>query len=60
VPCILVSPFAKAGYVSNVEYSHYSLLATVEGLLGLGTLGRNDSAAAPMTDLFTPQVHLSG
>src|SRR4029077_17501849 len=30
VACILVSPFAKPGYVSNVAYSHYSLLATVE------------------------------
>ncbi len=60
VPCILVSPFAKAGYASHVEYSHYSLLATVEDLLGVGTLGRNDSTAAPMSDLFTPQVHLSG
>jgi phospholipase C len=60
VPCILVSPFAKADYVSNVEYSHYSLLATVEKLLGLGTLGRNDSTAAPMSDLFTSQANISG
>jgi phosphatidylinositol-3-phosphatase len=59
VPCILISPFARAGYVSYTHYTHYSLLATVEGLLGLGTLGRNDSAAAPMSDLFTSQVHLS-
>ena len=43
VPCILVSPFAKPGYVSNVEYSHYSLLATVEAIFNLGSLGRNDA-----------------
>jgi phosphatidylinositol-3-phosphatase len=60
VPCILVSPFAKAGYVSNVEYTHYSLLSTVEGIFGLGNLGRNDSTAAPMSDLFTSQIHLLG
>lgn len=52
VPCILVSPFAKAGYASSVGYSHYSLLATVEAIFDLGNLGRNDAGASPMTDLF--------
>ena len=60
VPCILVSPFAKAGYVSQVQYTHYSLLATVEELLNLGNLGRNDATATPMTDLFTSRIHMSG
>lgn len=46
------SPFAKTGYVSNVEYSHYSLLATLEAIFNLGTLGRNDTSAAPMSDMF--------
>jgi phosphatidylinositol-3-phosphatase len=59
VPCILVSPFAKSGYVSSAEYSHYSLLATVEAIFRLGSLGRNDSTASPMSDLFTPQAGLS-
>jgi hypothetical protein len=27
-----------------MEYSHYSLLATVEAIFNLGTLGRNDTA----------------
>jgi len=58
VPCILVSPFAEAGYVSNVEYSHYSLLATVEAIFNLGSLGRNDTAASPMADLFTPSARI--
>jgi phospholipase C len=52
VPCILVSPFAKAGYVSHVEYTHYSLLATVEAIFNLGSLGRNDASASAMGDLF--------
>ncbi|HZF39557.1 MAG TPA: hypothetical protein VE715_12085 [Blastocatellia bacterium] len=38
--------------VSNVEYSHYSLLATVEVIFNLGTLGRNEISAAPMSDMF--------
>jgi len=53
IPCILVSPFAKSGYVSEAQYSHYSLLATVEAIFNLGSLGRNDTSAAPMSDLFS-------
>jgi hypothetical protein len=30
----------------------YSLLATVEAIFNLGTLGRNDTSATPMSDLF--------
>ncbi len=56
VPCILVSPLAKAGYVSHSEYSHYSLLATVEAIFNLGNLGRDDSSATPMWDLFLPSA----
>src|SRR5437773_5700752 len=35
-----------------VQYSHYSLPATVEAIFNLGTLGRNDTSATPMSDLF--------
>jgi phospholipase C len=56
VPCILVSPFEKAGYVSHANYSHYSLLATVEAIFKLGNLGRNDATASVMGDLFTNGV----
>jgi hypothetical protein len=31
---------------------HYSLLATVEPIFNLGTRGRNDTSATPMSDLF--------
>jgi hypothetical protein len=53
VACILVSPFARPGYISHTPYSHYSLLATVEGILGTGNLGRNDATATQMSDLFS-------
>ena len=53
VPCILVSPFAKPGYVSQAQYSHYSLLATVEAIFGTGNLGRNDATASVMSDMFS-------
>jgi len=58
VPCILVSPLAKLGYVSHAEYSHYSLLATVEAIFNLGSLGRNDTTASPMGDLFTSSARI--
>jgi hypothetical protein len=32
--------------------SHYWLLATVEAIFNLGTLGRDDTSATPMSDLF--------
>jgi phosphatidylinositol-3-phosphatase len=53
VVCILVSPFARPGYVSQVQYSHYSLLATVEAIFGTGSLGRNDATANVMSDMFS-------
>jgi hypothetical protein len=56
VLCIAVSPYAKHGYMSDVPYSHYSLLATVEAIFGLGSLGRNDLQASPMSDLFTTGI----
>ena len=38
------------------SYSHYSLLATVEAIFNLGTLGRNDTSAAPMSDMFRGEI----
>jgi phosphatidylinositol-3-phosphatase len=56
VTCILVSPFARQGFTSDVYYTHYSLLATVEAILGVGNLGRNDATATVMSDLFTISI----
>ncbi|MHB8565686.1 MAG: alkaline phosphatase family protein [Nitrososphaerales archaeon] len=49
---ILVSPFSSRS-ASTTYYTHFSLLATVEGIFNLGTLGRNDSTSSPMFDLFS-------
>ena len=40
--------------MSRVRYTHYSLLRTIEGALGLGTLTRNDRYAQPVNDVFSP------
>lgn len=53
VACIVVSPFVKPHYRSSVQYSHYSILTTVESIFGLGSLGRNDFTSNNMQDLFT-------
>ena len=52
VPCLFLGPGAKT-VVSNVAYTHYSLLATWESMLGLANLGQNDATATVMNDMFT-------
>ena len=39
IGAVMVSPFIKAGTVSNEPYNHYSLLRTVEDIYGLAHLG---------------------
>jgi hypothetical protein len=40
------------GAVSDTRYDHYDLLRTIEALLGLGTLGRHDATASPITGIW--------
>jgi YVTN family beta-propeller protein len=49
---VLGSRGVRAGYVSRVRYTHYSLLRTIEAALGLGTLTANDRYAQPVNDVF--------
>jgi YVTN family beta-propeller protein len=50
---VLGSQGVRRGYVSHARYTHYSLLKTIEGALGLGTLTANDRYADPVNDVFT-------
>ena len=43
---VLGTPGVRQGYVSRVRSTHYSLLRTIEGALGLGTLTSNDLGPA--------------
>jgi phospholipase C len=52
VPCLVASPFAKAGHVSSVVYDHTSVLATIEHKWNLPALTRRDAAANPLTDFL--------
>ena len=53
LPMIVISPYAKQGYVSHVHYEHGSILKFVEDQFGLGQLSASDKrAASPEKDCF--------
>jgi phospholipase C len=53
VPLIVISPYAKAGYISSIHYETASVLRFAEDLFGLGRLSAADArAASPATDCF--------
>jgi len=57
VPCIVISPYAKAGYVSHTQYEYGSILKFVESVFGLPPVGPpsrgfTDTRAANMLDAF--------
>jgi phospholipase C len=52
VPLIVVSPYAKTGYVSHVPHEFGSLLRFVEERYGLQSLGYSDARSDDLTDCF--------
>jgi len=52
VPLIVVSPYAKRGYVSHVVTDHSSLLRFVEARFDLPALTHRDANAVPPFDMF--------
>ena len=53
VPLLIISPYAKQGYVSHVQYEHGSLLRFAEDQFGLGRLSDSDRRAnSPAVDCF--------
>ena len=53
IPMLIVSPYAKRGYVSHVHYEHGSILKFVEDIFGLGRLAASDKRAkSPAKDSF--------
>ena len=52
VGCLVLSPYAKAGYISKVQHSHVSLVKYCETLLGLKPINPRDTAADDMSDCF--------
>lgn len=52
VPLLIISPFAKPGYISHTVYEHSSLLKFVETRYRLQSLTARDAAASNMFDSF--------
>nr|MDQ2828241.1 hypothetical protein [Chloroflexota bacterium] len=52
VPFLLISPYAKRGYIGRQTYSFASVLKTVEDLNGLPPLAQADRTARDTLDLF--------
>jgi len=52
VPLIVVSPWARPGYVSSVVQDHTSITAFIERKWNLPAMTFRDANAAPMTDYF--------
>ncbi len=53
VPLVVISPYAKRGYVSHVRYEHGSLLRFIEDRFGLSPLAASDTRAnSPAADCF--------
>src|SRR5579862_1616856 len=53
IPMLIVSPYAKKGFISHVHYEHGSILKFVEDEFGLGRLSASDKrATSPAQDCF--------
>ncbi len=52
VPTIVISPFAKRGFVDHTVYDTTAILKLIETRFGLAPLGTRDAASADMTAAF--------
>lgn len=52
VPMIVISPYAKLGYISHVTHNFGSILKFVESTFNLPSLGYADAAADDLSDCF--------
>src|SRR5262249_36629332 len=52
VPLMVISPYARPGFVSHETYDHTSILRLIEAKYGLPALTSRDANATPLTALF--------
>jgi phospholipase C len=52
VPMLVISPYAKHGYVSHRQYEFGSILKFVEEVFALPSLGTTDARADDLSDCF--------
>lgn len=55
VPCLVLSPYAKPGFISKAQHSHVSLLKFCAGQFGLAALNQRMAQADDMSDCFNFQ-----
>jgi len=53
---LVISPYARRGFVSHRHCSMPSVQKTIYELLGLGALNLEDALAADMSDMFTDRA----
>jgi hypothetical protein len=54
MPAYVISPWARRGAVVHTRYDQYSVIRTMELMLGLHPLSLYDGLAEPMYDVFIP------
>ena len=52
VPAIIISPYAKKGFVDHTQYETVSILKFIETRWGVAALGTRDAAAGDLTTAF--------
>jgi len=52
VPLLIISPYAKQGYISHTQYELSSVIKFAEEVFGLPSLGQRDANANDTTDSF--------
>jgi phospholipase C len=59
VPAIIISPFAKKGFVDHTQYETLSILSFIEKRWGLDPLSTRDENANPLENAFdlSPVIH---
>ena len=57
VGCLVLSPYAKRGYISKAFHSHVSLVKFCETAFGLNPLNARDRASDDMSDCFDFTQH---
>jgi phospholipase C len=60
VPTIVVSPFARHGFVDHTQYDTTSILRTIEQRWNLPALGTRDASAASLVNALDPAQAVAG
>ena len=57
IPAIIISPYAKRGFIDHTSYDTMSILAFIEHRFGLPPLGTRDGAANDLSNAFAAGGH---